>query len=39
MRPAELAQLLAQRPVPVRRDRLMTLGRAVLADQLAGPPL
>jgi hypothetical protein len=37
--PAELAKLLAQRPVPVRRDRLVTLGAAVLPDQPARPPL
>src|SRR5215217_6882635 len=39
MRPAELAQLVAERPVPVRFDRLMALGGAVLPDQLARPPL
>ena len=39
MRPAEPAELLAQGSVPVGLDRLVALGGAVLADQLARPPL
>jgi hypothetical protein len=39
MRPAEPAELFTQRPIPVRLDGLVTLGAAVLADQLARPPL
>jgi len=35
---AELAELLAQGPVPVGPGRLMTLGGAVLPDQPARPP-
>jgi hypothetical protein len=36
---AELPQLGSQGPVPVRLHRLVTLGAAVLPDQLARPPL
>ncbi len=36
---AEGTKLLAERPVAVRWDRLVTLGGAVLPDQLARPPL
>jgi hypothetical protein len=36
---AEPAELLTEHPVPVGLDRLMTLGAAVLPDQLARPPL
>jgi hypothetical protein len=39
MGPAELAKPLAQHPVPIRLDRPMALGAAMLPDQLAGPPL
>ena len=39
MRPAEPAELFTQRPIPLRLDGLVTLGAAVLADQLARPPL
>jgi hypothetical protein len=39
MGPAELAQLGSQRPIPVGRHRLVTLGAAMLPDQLARPPL
>jgi hypothetical protein len=39
MGPAELAQLLPQRPVSIRLGRLVALGGAVLPDQLARPPL
>jgi hypothetical protein len=39
MGPAELAELLAQRPVPLRLGGLVALGRAVLADDPAGQPL
>jgi len=39
MGPAELAQLGSQRPVPIRLQRLVALGAAVLADQPARPPL
>jgi hypothetical protein len=39
MRPAEPAELFTQRPIPVRLGRLVTLGAAVLPDQLARPPL
>jgi hypothetical protein len=34
MRAAEPAQLFAQRPVPIRHDRLVAFGTAVLPDQL-----
>ena len=37
--PAELAELLAQRPVPVWLERLVALGGAMLADDPAGQPL
>jgi hypothetical protein len=36
---AEGTKLLAERSIPVRRDRLVALGGAVLPDQLARPPL
>ena len=36
---AELTELLTQHPVAVGLDRLVTLGAAVLPDQLARPPL
>ena len=36
---AELAQRLAEGPVPIRLDRLVALGGAVLPDQPARPPL
>jgi hypothetical protein len=39
MGPAEHAELLAQRPVPVWLGRLVALGGTVLPDQLARPPL
>jgi hypothetical protein len=39
MRPAEPAQLVAERPVPVWLECLVTLGAAVLPDQPARPPL
>jgi hypothetical protein len=39
MRPAEAAQLVAERPVPVGLGRLVTLRAAMLPDQLARPPL
>jgi hypothetical protein len=39
MRPTEPAELFTQRPIPVRLGRLVTLGAAVLPDQLARPPL
>jgi len=39
MDPAELAELLAQRLVPVGLAGLVALGGAVLADDLAGQPL
>jgi hypothetical protein len=39
MRPAEPAELLAQRPVPIRLGWLMALSGTVLPDQLARPPL
>jgi hypothetical protein len=39
MGPAELAKLLAQRPIAVGLERLVALGGAVLPDQLARPPL
>jgi len=34
-----LAELLAQRPVPVWLERLVALGGAMLADDPAGQPL
>jgi hypothetical protein len=36
---AERAELLTQRPVPVRLGRLVALGGAVLPDQPVCPPL
>jgi hypothetical protein len=39
MRPAELAQLVAERPIAVRLDGSVALGAAVLPDQPARPPL
>src|SRR4029453_15165869 len=36
---AELAQRLAEGPVPIGLDRLVALGGAVLPDQLGRPPL
>jgi hypothetical protein len=39
MGPAEPAQLGSQRPIPIRLGGLVTLGAAVLPDQLARPPL
>jgi len=39
MGPAEPAQRLAEGPVPIGLDRLVTLGAAMLPDQLARPPL
>jgi hypothetical protein len=39
MRPAELPELLTQRPVPVGPGRLVTLGGTMLADDSAGQAL
>jgi hypothetical protein len=39
MGPADLAQLGAQCPIPLRLDRLRALGGAVLANHSAGQPL
>jgi hypothetical protein len=39
MDPAERAELLTERSIPVGLHRLMALGAAVLADQPARPPL